>query len=211
MNKFVVSMFASFLLACSGTPTGPGIGGEDGRSGGDGDNGSDGASGLSGSDGTTGAAGTDGANGKDGTDNRITKTWKCDFVIARFSPEPGPLGGPTGCTDTAIKVSGWYYATETTAGDTFVRVGVDHVSSSGYPAVGSSSSYFWAAGTWEANNGANWLLQDICSGSHFPPPASANGNWAFLLNKQTNVMTATYADVDVVNGKIVVETNCSVK
>lgn len=209
--KKLLAILPLLLLACSnaGPGTGPGIGGADGKGG---VNGGDGSDGVSGNDGQDGIDGDAGVNGKDGIDNRISKTWKCDFTLARIGADPPIGGGPTTCTDTGVSVKGWYYAAQTKAGDTFVRAGSDYYVSVGggaLPGHGASSSYFWAAGTWEGDNGMTWLLQDICSGNPIPGVADPTGNWAFQLNKQTNRMTATYTDPDVFDGKTVVNTVCT--
>lgn len=142
-----------------------------------------------------------GADGKDGADTKIHKTWKCDFTVSRFAQNTIRA---TNCSDTVVSVNGFYYAAEESSGDVFVRVGVDSSGS------GSSSSYLWASGSWEADNAANWLLRDVCT-SGLTPDAATTGNWNFVLDKATGIMTTKYVDSDVQGGEVVVKSICAVK
>jgi len=211
MIKFAVSFLALFLFACSGAPTGSGIGGQDGKSGGDGESGEDGTSGLSGENGT---AGKDGADGKSGTDNHIQTTWICNAVIAPFTPVrvdefPGPGMGPP----FVVKLSLWYQVSITTYGDVFARAGAD--SYAGYGGygfsgpVGNQSTVFYAKDSELAPQAYVAFLQNVLSMNH--SESDAAGRWQFSLNRNTNVATAVYTDTDLKDGKWNFKTNCSVK
>jgi hypothetical protein len=145
--------------------------------------GKDGAPGAAGTPGVNGTNGTNGTNGVNGTNNKISKVWKCDF-----KRDPVLLGVARPSCPYAVDV--WYYGAETTSGDMFVRAGIDtYTTLTRAGGASASSSEFWAAGTWEANNGANWLLGGAhelsCSDGYV-------GNWAFVLNKVGNSITLTY-------------------
>lgn len=200
--SFVVAACV-MLFGCASEIGSSGIPGQNGKDG----QSSDGTPATNGEDGDRGMQGEQGPTGSPGTDNKIAKTWKCDFSVLPFGA--GGAAGPNTCTDAAMKVYVWYYAAETTSGDTFVRAGIDHWASGGVK-VGNSSSYFWPAGSWEGDRASNWLLHDVCAGGRgeLPPPESANGNWEFLLNKASKVMSATYTDSEVDGGKIVVTIQC---
>lgn len=198
-KKYILS-FTLMMCACSSVGPGElaGVNGLDGKQGEIGPQGDAGPPGVNGEAGAKGEPGLNGgADGKNGTDNKISRVWKCDFKRADVSIQHADGGF------IKLSIQFWYYANETTSGDTFTRAGVD-VASYDTPNLreGASSVQFWKAGTWEANNGANWLLQDVGL-NHFN-----TGNWEFLLSKQANRITITYTDADYIGGPFSFDSYC---
>ncbi len=205
MSKLVSLVLLALVAGCSGKAD-PTVGGDlygegteatepapDGGPGAVGVNGANGANGGAGEQGAPGAPGEKGAPGTNGIDNRLTKTWKCDSTQTLVLHH---IDSPQN-TIASIPVDLWYYAAETVAGDTFVRVGVDMKGTNNVK-EGRSSSSFWMAGTWEATNGAGWVLYDAHpSSEHF----GGTGNWEFVLNKTAKTVSVSYKDGDYVGGQ----------
>lgn len=193
MKKLVLCLVCAFF-GCASEIGSPGIPGTDGKDGEPGEKGDQGPQGIPGSAATKGDPGE---RGPAGTDNRIVKTWNCSFKRPTVSM---PMLDGTTCNGS---VDFWYLASELSSGDTHVRVGVDVYNPTRTSGAGNSSTYLWPAGSWEADNGANWILLDMgCAGSKWV------GNWEFLFNKGSSRVTVKYADTDLVGGTYFFDAYC---
>lgn len=207
MKKLILCMALLTVAACSGSNN-DGINGNSGNNGLDGVNGSDGQNGTNGADGQQGPVGPPGPKGDPGQGEIVKRTFKCDFKRQNVLWN---MNNGTGAIYTN-NIDFWYYAQEMTSGATFSRAGVDIYCPNGLPTRYSSnnSSEYWAGGTWESDNGANWILLDApgTCGAASPHQPENVGNWEFLLDKQNYRLTVSYTDGDVNPVKTSFIANC---
>lgn len=139
--------------------------------------------GLNGVNGEAGVNGQNGANGQDGIDNHIIKSWSCNSVIEPKDggPHPSCSGGWIACS-----INIWYYASETSWGDTTTRVGVDALNE------GHQNTNVWPANSEDARNGYNVIMFDV-----FGTRTFGTGTWEFWLNKNTNTLKIHYTDTEL--------------
>jgi hypothetical protein len=152
--KYVTLVLVTFLFACTvpaGTNSnGPTPNPSAGSQVGNGQSGSAGDAGQNGSDGPTGASGKDGLNG---IDNKIIHSWSCNFTT------PASVVSASGQTAPFIgHINFWFHASETTAGDTFARGGLDAVNNASRTTGSVSSTEFWPSNSAQAKQAFTWAL-----------------------------------------------------